>query len=46
MKYPSDARMEVLGLFCGRTLGTFLSNVRSHILGDVSESFLMISKMQ
>lgn len=46
MKYPSDSRLEVFGLFCGRTLGTFLSNVRLDILGDVSESFLMTSITQ
>lgn len=46
MKFPSDTRMEVLGLFCGRTLETFLSNVRSHIPRGVPESFLVTSKMQ
>lgn len=37
MKYRSDTEMEVLGLFCGKALGTFRSNVRPYIL-DVSES--------
>lgn len=46
MKYPSDTRMEVFGLFCGRPLGTFLSNVQLEILGHVSESFLMTSETQ
>lgn len=44
MKYPFDTRMEVLGLFYGRTLGTFLSNFWLDILGDVSESLLMTSE--
>lgn len=41
MKYRSDTEMEVLGLFCGKALGTFRSNVRPHIL-DVSESIFFL----
>lgn len=37
MKYPSDTGMEVLGLFCGTSLGTFFEMLWSHILSDVSE---------
>lgn len=43
MKYPSDTGMEVLGLFCGTSLGTFFEMLWSHMF---QKSFLMTSKTQ